>query len=114
MGMHSPLQQQLIEESCHVIELPVPFALFIGPRYRCTSMSAPITSSVPSPSLPTFRSPCASSSVHRTEMPMHVDERTDYLVRPIPEFSDLPLSLCQFLCSSDPPAKQLRDFHARN
>jgi len=42
-------------------------------------------------------------------MPMYLDERTDYLVLPIPESSDLPLFLCHFLSSSDPPAKQLRD-----
>src|SRR5512145_1948862 len=42
-------------------------------------------------------------------MPMHLDERADYLVRPIPESSDLPNFLCHFLCSSDSPAKQLRN-----
>jgi hypothetical protein len=45
---------------------------------------------------------------------MHLDERTDYPVGPIPESSDLPLFLCHFPCSSDPPAKQLRDFLAKN
>jgi len=35
-------------------------------------------------------------------------------VLPIPESSDLPLFLCHSLSSSDPPAKQLRDFSPEN
>jgi hypothetical protein len=42
-------------------------------------------------------------------MPMHFDERTDYLVRPIFKSSDLPLFLCHHP-SSDKSAKKLSDF----
>src|SRR5512133_3253496 len=45
-------------------------------------------------------------------MPMHRDERTDYLVRPIPESSDLPPFLCHFLCSAD-HLRNVRDFLPR-
>jgi hypothetical protein len=39
------------------------------------------------------------------EMPMHLDERTDYLVGSIPKSSALPLFLCHFPILSDTLAR---------